>query len=798
MNRIRLSSSGSLISTERGVVLHSDLGTFVLEGRDVRLLADTLLPLLDGSRDRDEVTDAMAEHLRPSVLAFLDLLERQGLLETVHGEEDDPLQTRWIGQERFLRAWTEQPGEAMYRLRAARILIVGLESWGVVAASELAAAGIGALHILDDSSVTPADLLSVRMWHPGLVGCPRGQALVEVLAAAAPWCQVVVSSPIPAGDSLLTLPQTRWDLVIGTMPSDDIAQHLKLARFTHKAGLNALFGSLQGFEAFVGPVTIPGKTACWNCCRLRLLANAAHPWAAHVLQESLFSQRATPHSRMTLAPMASLLGHLLALEALKLLSGYARCQLLGRLLVQNMVTLETTRHTIIPMPWCEVCGGAKAMEQDAPAPSRLVEADTPEELRQSLTGWVDSRTGVISHLVLRNREASEPRLPVCATAILSAYTDGTYDPTASESVGGKGLTVTEAMVGAVGEAIERYSASRVCLGDMHRSPLHALVGDVLDPRLLCLYDEAQYRRPGFPFARFDPNRPSLWTSGRWMDTGEPVWVPALPTFFIDPSGPDDSFCQVTSNGLAAGVDLKDAALRAVFELVERDAFMLTWLCRRPGRRLIVDNALEPGIRAVLQQLQECEAQIELYLLDVGLSIPTVVCLGLGDGQHWPGVTVGSAAHMSPRVAVYKAILEQGYSGSYLRRAMIGGAYPIPEQPEQVRTFFDHALFYMPAARAVACDFLRSGGGAPLSLATLPEPTDISLEACTERLAAGGVRVALVDVTAPDVAQSPFRVVRALGTNMQPLHCGFGLERLANPRLRELLMGEVNSDIHPLC
>jgi ribosomal protein S12 methylthiotransferase accessory factor len=786
---IRLSPAAFLVSKESGVVLHSDLGTFTLGGRDAVLFVDMMLPLLDGTRNRDEIADAVSEDLRPSVFAFLDLLERHGLLETVLDEVHDPLQARWTLQERFFRVFMEQPADATRRLGEASVLIVGLEPWGLAVASELAAAGIGTLHVLDDGHVASTDLLSVRMWHAGLLGRPRGQALAEVLATAAPWCRVTTSSSTLDGNGSLAVPQVQWDLVIGTMAPDDLAQQFKLAQFAHEAGLVSLFGS----------VVIPGKTACWNCSRLRRLANADHPWAAHVLQDEALSARRAivARPRLSLAPMASLVGHLLALEALKLLSGYVQSRLLGRLLVHNMVTLETTTHTIIPMPWCEVCGGARVMGPGEGTPSRLIADDTPESLRRSLAGWVDSRTGVISHLVLRDSDPSDPRLPVVAYAIDSEYTEGAYNPMTPAGGGGKGLTETEAMVGAVGEAIERYSASLVRLDDLHHSTMHALAGDVLDPRRLCLYDEAQYDRPGFPFVRFDPDRPHWWIRGHWMDTGEPVWVPGLPTFYKFPSGADDRFCQATSNGLAAGVDLEDASLRAAFELVERDAFMLTWLCRRPGRRLLVDDALERGMCEVLEQLQRCGAQIELYCLDVGLSIPTVVCLGLGDGQRWPGVTVSSAAHISPLVAARKAILEQGFSGPYLRRVMTNGKFPIPGQPEQIRTFFDHALFYVPAARTGAFDFLRSGDDTPISLGTLHE-SEVSLETCTEQLAAGGVRVAIVDVTAPDVAQSPFRVVRALGTDLQPIHCGFGVERLANPRLRALLIGELNPDPHPLC
>ena len=359
------------------------------------------------------------------------------------------------------------------------------------------------------------------------------------------------------------------------------------------------------------------------------------------------------------------------------------------------------------------------------------------------------------------------------------------------------MTPREASIGALGEAIEHYSASRFRREDLHLSTFRRLSGAALDPCRLCLYDDAQYSRPSFPFVRFDPDRPYYWAQGRWVESGEAVWVPALATFYESPTNLNDRFCQVTSNGLAAGFDLDDASLRAIFELVERDALMLSWLARRPGRRLHPNGHLELGVSRVLEALNDDGANIELYVLNVGIPMPTVICLGFGDGRSTPAVTLSSAAHISLRIAAQKAILEQGYTRSFLRSAMLGD-YTVPDSPGQVRTFLDHALFYAPTARLSAFDFLRVSDWPAYVPSSHDEPVDLSLKACAGLLAAAGIRVAIVDVTAPDVARSPFRVVRALGTDLQPIHCGFGLERLANPRLRAVLSGEHNPDPHPMC
>jgi ribosomal protein S12 methylthiotransferase accessory factor len=359
------------------------------------------------------------------------------------------------------------------------------------------------------------------------------------------------------------------------------------------------------------------------------------------------------------------------------------------------------------------------------------------------------------------------------------------------------LDAAEAVISAIGEAFELYAGSHYRLDDLRHEALNRLDNESLDPRRLCLYEEASYQEPDFPFARFDPDLPIHWTRGFWLGTGQPVWIPALPTFRGFPASAEERFCQVTSNGLASGSNLADAAFRATLELLERDAFMLSWYGRLPGRELIVEGSLDPGLECILRQIERKGASIKFYWLDGGIHIPTVLCLARGDGHHWPGVTLGLGTHLSLYTAVRKAILELGQTGPHFCTVMGSGKEPIPACPQEVKTFRQHALYYFPAERNHAFDFL-GGAEKPLRISSVEETADASLSRLLEFLSAGGIRIAIADLTTPDLKATPFRVARALGTDIQQIHCGFGRERTNNPRLKALLKGPVNLDIHPLC
>lgn len=666
-----------------------------------------------------------------------------------------------------------------HRLAGARVLLVGLEPWGITAAADLAAAGLGALHLLGD----PKD----------------AEALCASLAQSAPRCAVTTGALSLAVDRSLALDDAGWDLILACLPGDDLPALQGVARFAEIVSVPSISAHLDGAEAVLGPVVVPGETACWECCRLRRLACSDHPEIDLALHAALLAERRAAPARRYAAPMPAILGHALSIVARDLIAIPEPHPLRGRMLVQDLIRLESEIHAVIRMPRCEICGGASRRGAAPPEGNGcdIARARTPEELRRMLAGVVDDRTGIIRRLFVHPTEPG-CELPAMATAARSRYTEGRPACHACESEGevgsGKGETSLRAMVSAVGEAIERYSAARFHPRALIHASVSEVRGDFLAPADLCPYADRQYEEPDFPFVRLSPRTPIDWVRGFWLDTRAPVLLPALATY-MDGHAPHDAyFCEVTSNGLAAGPTLDAAAVRATLELCERDAFMIAWLARRPGRRVILDGSVEPGVREAARQLEDQGVRVELYLLDVGLEIPVIACAGYGDGERWPGATLSLSAHLSPRSAIAGAVFEQGHFGPYLCRRVAEGR-PIPERPDDVHTLEDHALYYMPPRRASAFSFLGAGG--EIRAADLPRPEGDPVGDLCRRLAAAGLRVAIADVTSPDLADTPFRVARAVGAGFQQIHFGHRLARLGNPRLLAMAPRGINPDPHPM-
>lgn len=294
---IRRNPSVALTRTALGLSIQSDLGAFQLTGADAGVFFEHVAPLLDGTRDREAVLAALPGYSPRSLTVLLDALRSRGLIERV---PEAPVARR--GQEEFFRAWSRQPEDLSRRLAEARVLVVGRTSWCGPLAGELAAAGVGTVKRAGDESAL------------------EGEA---------------------------------WSLLVVAAAPDHEARVERIARFAHDAGVPSLWGHLGGTTAVVGPLVVPGETACRVCATVE------------GLNPGLVGRGETGGGEARRAAREGLLAHQVAMEALKVISGYAPATLGGRVVVRDLVTMGTVRHTLVRVPWCRVCGEAGGREAGA-------------------------------------------------------------------------------------------------------------------------------------------------------------------------------------------------------------------------------------------------------------------------------------------------------------------------------------------------------------------------------------------------------------------------------------------------
>lgn len=409
---------------------------------------------------------------------------------------------------------------------------------------------------------------------------------------------------------------------------------------------------------------------------------------------------------------------------------------------------------------------------------------------------VSSRVGIVQSIAPQGRDGREPTPPYLYTATMASFDFRKAEPV-ERTGAGKGLTRDAAILSALGEAVERYCAYQEDPRRVFVASGEDVGPGAIRPPDLVLYSREQYARPDWPYVAWSEDMPIPWVQGVELPSGASVAAPAGLTYLG--ADPHPRFAPSTSNGLAAGASEADARLGGLCEVIERDAFLLAWMRRLSPVELDLARS-GPLAGFLARHYARMGVDVRAYVLPTDLPATTVLALSLEDDPAVPGQVVGLGCHPSPAVALTKALLE-------LAQGRPAEAHRYRSNPptgrlnryEDVHTLDDHSAFLSLHDRRGEFDFLRDAGD-PVAVPDLPDPSladaAADVDRCVAELTSAGYRVAAVDLTLPDIASVGLSVIRVLVTGLQPIHFGYGEERLGGPRLTAGGV-ELNPCPHPL-
>jgi len=426
-----------------------------------------------------------------------------------------------------------------------------------------------------------------------------------------------------------------------------------------------------------------------------------------------------------------------------------------------------------------------------------------------LESFVSRLVGVVPDVHELTRGAGEPSLirfacrPPVSRRLLGcslAHLDG--------ASGGAGLDRDVARAAAVGEILERYSATHVP-GSMVLASAAELAGSP-DPATFALFAPEQYDEPGFPFAPFDRETMLGWVPALSLPERRPTWLPTQLALLVGRVAPSESpIAQQTSSGLACGASFEEAALSALYEVLERDAFMLAWSNRLELPLIPWEG--EAALAAVGRRLLG-SARVSVATVDASCfwGVPTVIAVVQGRPGDGAALAVGAAACATVEHAWSKAVAEACCVRIWLLHLRRHEPWQVPLEPSDVRDFPDHVRFHADAENARRASFLW--GSSQRTRAAAIEPVrELSaaaeLDGLCRRIVARGYRVLAADVTAPDVAAGGLKVVRVAVPGLVALDADHRARYLGGPRILEaavelglrdspLRRDQLNSDPHP--
>ncbi len=426
-----------------------------------------------------------------------------------------------------------------------------------------------------------------------------------------------------------------------------------------------------------------------------------------------------------------------------------------------------------------------------------------------LRSFVSPLTGVVRSVAETMAAPDEHRLVSVGCELADAR--ATIGEGLDTYTGSEHWDRARAEAAAIGEALERYSASYVPDGRI-RSGSAAEVGpSAVAPERFALFADAQYDSPGFPFVRFRRDTVVGWVEGFALPGGEPALLPAQLVYMPARrhAREEGRIGHATSSGLACAPTLEEAVLTGLLELVERDAFMIVWHNRLSLP--LLDWAADRELARLAERYFD-PAALQYSAVDLSsfFGIPAVLGVVHGRPGQLGALGVGAAATTTVAVAWRKALAEAFSVHRWVRDVALESPERVDLPQGEIRSFEGHTLHYAPPERAARAGFLDASPERRAAETVPPlegENVLEQIEALADRLAGRGVSAYAVDVTSPDVLAAGLRVVRAVAPELCPLDVVEGVRFLGGRRMYHaayeaglavapLAATDLNPDPHP--
>jgi len=407
-----------------------------------------------------------------------------------------------------------------------------------------------------------------------------------------------------------------------------------------------------------------------------------------------------------------------------------------------------------------------------------------------------------------------PMLPMTDDARLfhvastTANTELLIGAGANRYSGGIDYTPAGALAAAIGEAAERYAAAYIPASHMIAATAAELGTTAVDPASFALFDEEQYARPGFYFQRFTAYTRVRWSPAFRLPDGEPAHVPTQLVHLQQDSHDDTPVGYATSSGMACGATLEEAILSGLLELVERDAFLLTWYNRLSLP--LVDWSADPAlVRLDDEFFRPTGLRYAVVDLSAFLRVPTALGAVL-DASGGPAFAAGAASSVTMDIAVRKALREAFQTRAFARQLRVDFPAWSCSDPLEIIGFEDHVLYHAYGAPAGLDDFLvssplrtRVGDVAPVEGANVTA----NIRAIVRRLSGAGVDTYVVDTTPADLRAAGLHAVTVVCPQLCRLdvayeHRYFGAARLRDAAFRagvtdrRFTRADFNPEPHP--
>lgn len=377
---------------------------------------------------------------------------------------------------------------------------------------------------------------------------------------------------------------------------------------------------------------------------------------------------------------------------------------------------------------------------------------------------------IIKRIGISRQFPDDPKIHNYGAQLVSSqkYSDG--KPYLGEAYGFSSVSTQKALFKCLTESIERFYQLCYRESQIIYSSFNDLKEPALDPYLYISKKSVTDKKIG-------------WVIGKNVTKNTSCLIPAQLVFLNYRRENDEILLQdANTTGAAGGFDYESTLTRAIYEAVERDAFMNTFLGRFPAKRINPHLIKNNSLLKLLKTIKRYNFEINLFDITTNIQIPSYLAILIDYTGLGPALGFGTKTSFDQQEAIIGCIEESLQSRPWLRRDLLMKKN-ISINPLKINNLKQRGMYWSNLNMIKNFDFLfkQKPGNYKITGKTPLDPLTAALMALRNE----GYDVYLGDVTVPNLLPFQYFVYKAVIPGLQPLPLDETIKQTNIQRLSEV-------------
>lgn len=232
---------------------------------------------------------------------------------------------------------------------------------------------------------------------------------------------------------------------------------------------------------------------------------------------------------------------------------------------------------------------------------------------------------------------------------------------------GKGITNTDSIAGAILEGVELWASEHP---ERHQGWAHCSYKIAVESfKNVMRFEDLQLTRD----APLTQNTMICFDEMYDVFRDKTIIVPSDMIWLVSRIKTSFQYFQASSSGLATGVNVQDAVMQGVYEIVERDGWAISEFVQEHTGQwrecISLDCKLHPSLQFCMDHLNSAGISTFLFDLTRHIKVPIFRCTIVDDADDSPGCFSGFGCSLDPVTAARRSITE----ACQARAAYVSGA-----------------------------------------------------------------------------------------------------------------------------